>query len=52
VRKKKVKTPKKECKVRKTQGMCDTVALPFTLKGILRQKKDLWNLKYYFTMKN
>jgi hypothetical protein len=23
------------------QGVCHTVALPFTLKGILRQKKEL-----------
>jgi hypothetical protein len=27
----------------------DTVALPFTLKSILRQKEELWKLKY-FTM--
>jgi hypothetical protein len=31
------------------QGVCHTVALPFTLKSILRQKKKNWKLKY-FTM--
>jgi hypothetical protein len=31
------------------QGVCHTVALPFTLKSMLRQKKELWKLKY-FTM--
>jgi hypothetical protein len=31
------------------QGVCHTVALPFTLKNILRQKEELWKLKY-FTM--
>jgi hypothetical protein len=31
------------------QGVCHTVALPFTLKSILRQKEELWELKY-FTM--
>jgi hypothetical protein len=29
--------------------VCHIVALPFTLKSILRQKKELWKLKY-FTM--
>jgi hypothetical protein len=28
------------------QGLCHTVAMPFTLKGILRQNKELWKLKY------
>jgi hypothetical protein len=31
------------------QGVSHTVALPFTLKGILRQKNNYENLKY-FTM--
>jgi len=31
------------------QGVCHIVALPFTLKSILRQKEELWKLKY-FTM--
>jgi hypothetical protein len=31
------------------QGVCHTVALPFTLKSVLRQKEELWKLKY-FTM--
>jgi len=31
------------------QGVCHNVALPFTLKSIWRQKKELWKLKY-FTM--
>jgi hypothetical protein len=30
-------------------GVCATVAFPFALKSILRQKKKLWKLKY-FTM--
>jgi hypothetical protein len=34
----------------KKQGVCHTMALPFTLKSILRQKEEeLWKLKY-FTM--
>jgi hypothetical protein len=33
------------------QVVCQIVALPFTLKGILRQKKELQKLKY-FTMQN
>jgi hypothetical protein len=32
------------------QGVCHIVALPFTLKSILRQKEELWKLKYV-TMK-
>jgi len=32
------------------QGVCHTLlALPFTLKSILRPKEELWKLKY-FTM--
>ncbi len=31
------------------QGVCHTMTLPFTLKSILRQKEELWKLKY-FTM--
>ncbi len=33
------------------KGVCQIVASPFTLKSILRQKKELWKLKY-FTMQN
>jgi hypothetical protein len=29
------------------QGVCHTVALPFTLKGILRQKKNYGHSKYF-----
>jgi len=31
------------------QGVCHTVALPFTLENIFKQKEELWKLKY-FTM--
>jgi hypothetical protein len=31
------------------QGVCHTVALPFTLKRYLKAKEELWKLKY-FTM--
>jgi hypothetical protein len=31
------------------QGLCHTVALPFTLKKYLKAKDELWKLKY-FTM--
>ncbi len=31
------------------QGVLHIVALPFTLKSILRQKKEFWKFKY-FTM--
>ncbi len=33
------------------QGVCHTLALPFTSKGILRQKKELWKLKYSIMQK-
>jgi hypothetical protein len=33
------------------QGVCHTVALPFTLKSILMQKKELWKLKYFIMQK-
>ncbi len=33
------------------QGVCHTVALPFTLKKNLKAKKELWKFKY-FTMPN
>jgi hypothetical protein len=29
-------------KLKKKQGVCHTVALPFTLKSILRQKKKIY----------
>jgi hypothetical protein len=31
------------------QGVCHIVALPFTLKRVLKAKDELWKLKY-FTM--
>jgi hypothetical protein len=31
------------------QGLCHTMALPFTLKKYLKAKEELWKLKY-FTM--
>jgi hypothetical protein len=32
----------------KKQGICDTVALPFTLKKhLLKQKEELWKFKYF-----
>jgi len=31
------------------KGVCHIVALPFTLKSILKAKEESWNLKY-FTM--
>jgi hypothetical protein len=34
-----------------TRGVSHCVALPFTLKSILRQKKELWKLKYFTTQK-
>jgi hypothetical protein len=35
----------------KTQGVCHTVALPFTLKEYLKAKKELWELKYFIMQK-
>jgi hypothetical protein len=35
---------------RNKQGVCHTLALPFTLKSILRQKKNYGNTQIYFTM--
>jgi hypothetical protein len=34
------------------QGVCHTVALPFTLKSILRQNEELWKPKYFSPCKN
>jgi hypothetical protein len=34
------------------QGMCHTVALPFTLKFYLKAKEELWKLKYIHHPKN
>jgi hypothetical protein len=31
------------------QGVCHTLSLPFTLKGILRQKEELWKLMPKYT---
>jgi hypothetical protein len=41
----------KQSKTKQNKG-CVTrgVALPFTLKCILRKKEELWKLKYNFTM--
>jgi hypothetical protein len=33
------------------QGMCLTVALPFTLKKYLKAKEKLWKLKYFTMLK-
>jgi hypothetical protein len=33
------------------QGVCHTVALPFTTKSIFKAKEELWKFKY-FTMQN
>jgi hypothetical protein len=33
----------------KEQGVCHTMALPFTLTRYLKEKEELWKLKY-FTM--
>jgi len=35
----------------KKQQVCHSAALPFTLKSILRQKKNYENSNVYFTMK-
>ncbi len=34
----------------KLEGVCHTMALPFTLKSILKAKEELWKLKKYFTI--
>jgi hypothetical protein len=44
-----VTTAETDAEMEKKQGVCHTVALPFTLKSILRQKKNYGNSKY-FTM--
>jgi hypothetical protein len=33
------------------QGACHTMALPFTLKIYIKEKEELWKLKY-FTIQN
>ncbi len=43
------KRSKSRCKHNK--GCVTFVALPFTLKSILRQKKELWKLKYFMMQK-
>jgi hypothetical protein len=35
----------------KKQGACHTVALPFTLKNILRQKKKIMKIKIFYNAK-
>jgi hypothetical protein len=46
----KFSSPKVGLSLRK-QGVCHTVALPFTLiKKYLKAKEELWKLKKYFTM--
>ncbi len=35
----------------KKQGVCHTMALPFTLKKYLKEKEELWKLKYFTTQK-
>ncbi len=39
------------CTYQNKQGVCHTVALPFTLKVMLRQKEELWKLKYFIMQK-
>jgi hypothetical protein len=34
------------------QGVCHIVDLPFTWKSILREKKNLWKLKYFTMLKH
>jgi len=34
------------------QGLCHTVAFPFTLKKYLDSKEELWKLKYFTMQKN
>jgi hypothetical protein len=34
------------------QGVCHSVALPFTLKKYLKVKEELWKLKYISPCKN
>jgi hypothetical protein len=34
------------------QGMCHTMALPFTLKSIFKAKEELWKFKYFSPCKN
>jgi hypothetical protein len=36
-------------RTRNKQGVCYTMALPFTIKKYLKAKEELWKLKY-FTM--
>jgi hypothetical protein len=31
--------------------VCHTMALPFTLKKYLKEKEELWKLKYFTTQK-
>jgi len=33
------------------EGVCHIVALTFTLKSIIRQKEELWKLKYFAMQK-
>jgi hypothetical protein len=35
----------------KNKGVLHTVALPFTLKSILMQKKEFWKFKYFIMQK-
>jgi hypothetical protein len=36
----------------KQQGVCHTVALPFTLKQYLKAKEELWKLKNFTMQKH
>jgi hypothetical protein len=39
------------CLLMHQQGVCHTVALPFTLKKYLKVKEKLWKLKYFAMQK-
>jgi hypothetical protein len=47
-----VTTAKIEAEMEKKQGVYHTVALPFTFKSILRQKKNNGNSKYFTMQKH
>jgi hypothetical protein len=39
-----------QCKHNK--GVCHTVALPFTVESVLKEKEELWKLKYFTMQKS
>ncbi len=42
----------KTCQSSIKQGVCHIVALPFTLEKYLKEKEDLWKLKYFTMQKS